>query len=123
MKSSVPVDALIVTGGISRFDKYGKPIATDMPMLYAWMDRRGFSYPSEDLGFKTLDGLADRGGRYWIATQEELLRIGGREAVEQRYLWISDCRSYYSVFSLEGPSPGGAATPSQTLNASPSGVE
>lgn len=68
----IPQDGEIVVRGGRSVDEYGSPVAFNEPMLFAWMDRRGFNYAKNKLSAATLADIAHRGGRYWIARTEEL---------------------------------------------------
>lgn len=79
--ADVPVGERIVVRGGTKLDELGHPVAHNESMAFAWMDRKGFNYADEDLSPATLDAIAARGGRYWIAAGWEIARkAGGREA-------------------------------------------
>jgi len=96
----VPPDAKIVVDGGTMHDEYGLPVAHNASTLFAWMDRKGFNYGSEELSVATLDGIAARGGRYWIAGPGELDRGGLRAAVEARYRLVARCPAGYALYDL-----------------------
>lgn len=80
----VPAGGRIVSRGGARTDEHGHPVAWNASMVFAWMDRKGFNYPADDAGIRTLDAIAARGGRYWIATPDD--RIPGLDAAPYRRL-------------------------------------
>ena len=71
-------------------------------MVFAWMDRKGFNYPVEDLSARTLDDLAARGGRYWIAGPEDRW-----SAIDtSRYRLLARCGDVeYALFDLRPDAP------------------
>jgi 4-amino-4-deoxy-L-arabinose transferase-like glycosyltransferase len=73
---AVPVDGRIVVRGGTKVDELGQPVAWNASLFFAWMDRRGFNYPMQDLSVETLEGLRARGGGYWIARQDEIDLLG-----------------------------------------------
>jgi len=104
----VPEDALIVTQGDTRYDARGRTGAFNIPMVFAWMDRKGFNYGSDELSIATLDGLAARGGRFWFAYGSDFQSPGFRAEVEHRYDLVARCQGDYSLYDLQRPP---AATP------------
>lgn len=103
-----PTDTIVTDGG-RRLDNEGYPISHNASMFFAWMDRRGFVYPEEDLAVGLLDDIARRGGRFWIASHDEL-DDGLREVAEQRYRMVADCTGGYTLFDL-GAAPRAPAAP------------
>ena len=75
-------------------------IAHNEPMMFAWMDRKGFNYANEDLRIETLDAIAARGGRYWVVGREELKQDDLERAANARYRRIAACRSLYYLYDL-----------------------
>ena len=109
LAGQIPADERIMTRGISSRDRYGLPIAYNDPLIFAWMDRKGFSYPREQLSREMLEDLAQRGGRYWIAHPEEL--DPGRSGFEpdRHYRQVGACENGYRLYDLNsspGPVPG-----------------
>lgn len=102
----VPPDGLIVVKGGRMFDELGHPVAFNEPMVFAWMDRKGFNYGLEDFGLDTLERIRARGGRYWFAETAELNRAGLAEQVARRYRLISGCGEEFRLYDLA--TPGGA---------------
>lgn len=98
----IPAGASIVARGGPMYDDEGMPVAHNESMLFAWLDRRGFTYGNEELSFPTLDGIAARGGRYWIAHPEETARRFVTQA-RGRYLEIDRCPDGYALFDLTQP--------------------
>ena len=75
-------------------------------MAFAWMDRRGFNYPIEDLAPTTLDALAARGGRYWLASPEDLDTAGVRAWADARYRRVATCGdAEYVLYDLRPALP------------------
>jgi 4-amino-4-deoxy-L-arabinose transferase-like glycosyltransferase len=96
----VPPNGRIVVRGGTSHDEYGRPVAHNESMAFAWMDRKGFNYADEDLGIDVLDRIAARGGRYWIVHRGELGEAL-RAAVESRYRRIDQCDGEYTLFDLD----------------------
>jgi hypothetical protein len=106
----VPADGRIVVRGGFMFDRYGRPVAHNESMAFAWMNRRGFNYGEEELSLETLDDIARRGGRYWIVRQSELRSSGLEDSAPSRYGLLARCRwedVEYSLYDLasEGDGP------------------
>ena len=98
----VPRGETIVAAGGRMVDERGRSLAHDRPMLFAWMDRRGFCYGDETLSIAKLDEIAQRGGRYWIVYRGELRAKGLRAQAEQRYRLVAKFGSTYSLYDLRG---------------------
>jgi 4-amino-4-deoxy-L-arabinose transferase-like glycosyltransferase len=96
----IPPDGRIVTRGGQVRDDDGMPVAHNESMLFAWLDRRGFTYGNEELSFDTLEGLRARGGRYWIAQPEETARKFMAQA-RGRYTELDSCPDGYALLDLE----------------------
>ncbi len=94
-----PSDTIVVDGG-AMFDEYGHPVAHNASMFFAWMDRKGFNYGTEELSFDTLDRIAAHGGRYWIAGDDELRGDHSRDAADRRYRAVARCAHGYSLYDL-----------------------
>ncbi|MFQ5666135.1 MAG: ArnT family glycosyltransferase [Candidatus Binatia bacterium] len=112
----VPRTAAIVANGGTMFDEYGRPVAHNEPMLFAWMDRKGFSYGAQELSTGTLDGIARRGGRYWIVRRDELKRDDLQRQVDALYERIASCHDTYYLYDLQ-PQRAGAAEPRMSVTA------
>ena len=67
----VPLEAKIVVRGGTRLDPHGHPVAYNMSMAFAWMDRKGFNYAREDYSITTLRSIAQKGGRYWFVEPDD----------------------------------------------------
>ena len=91
--AKVPSDARIVVRGDRKTDASGHPVAWNAPMVFAWMDRKGFNYPADDLSNQTLDAIAARGGRYWIATPVDT----APELDASRYRLLATCGDHEHV--------------------------
>ena len=98
----VPPSEMIVVKGGKKFDAKGYPVAYNEPMVFAWMDRKGFNYAPEDLRLETLEGLRNRGGRYWVMRESEIpgMPEGMMAEVEQRYTRIADGPGGYRLYDL-----------------------
>ena len=102
MAALVPADTRIVVRGGEKFDEYGRPVAFNEPMMFAWMDRKGFNYARSDLSIDTLNAIARRGGRYWIARAGELRRDQTlRESADRLYRRVANCTcGAYVIYDL-----------------------
>ncbi|MCA9254871.1 MAG: hypothetical protein KDA33_04505, partial [Phycisphaerales bacterium] len=103
---AIPSNGEIVVRGGRSVDEYGSPVAFNEPMLFAWMDRRGFNYPKDQLSVDKLDDIARRGGRYWIARADELDPNDGHGDLHDRYESIGACRCGALIaFDLDRKAP------------------
>jgi hypothetical protein len=74
------------------------------------MDPTGFIYPTETLSVPLLEQLARRGGRYWVASHDELAAHNLRQAAAARFRMLADCPGGYTLFDLGSPpAPAGAS--------------
>jgi hypothetical protein len=96
----VPPTASIVVHGGAMFDEYGRPVAHNESMVFAWMDRKGFNYASEELEIETLDSIAARGGRYWMVAHDELRRGNLADLASARYHLVASCDESYYLYDL-----------------------
>ncbi|MCG3198070.1 MAG: hypothetical protein GHCLOJNM_02564 [bacterium] len=102
----VPSDGLIVVKGGRMFDELGRRVAYNEPMVFAWMDRKGFNYGLEEFSLETLERIRGRGGRYWLAERSEVERAGLAEEVARRYRRIADCEGKFQLYDLATPPEG-----------------
>jgi 4-amino-4-deoxy-L-arabinose transferase-like glycosyltransferase len=98
----IPSGETIVTRGGMLRDDDGMPVAHNESMLFAWLDRRGFTYGNEELSFDTLERIRARGGRFWIAQPEETARRFIDQA-RGRYTEVDACPEGYALFDLATP--------------------
>lgn len=101
LRDAVPADGLIVVQGGAMFDEYGRPVAHNRPMAFAWMDRRGFNYGLEEASVATLEEIAARGGRYWVAAEDELEEGALKEAASH-FNQLATCDRGYVLYDLGG---------------------
>ncbi|HET8947806.1 MAG TPA: glycosyltransferase family 39 protein [Candidatus Polarisedimenticolia bacterium] len=102
----IPPEGRIVTRGGNLRDDDGMPVAHNESMLFAWLDRRGFTYGNEELSFNTLERIRARGGRFWIAHPDETARPFIARARE-RYTELDSCPDGYALFDLGTPAAPG----------------
>ncbi len=100
--SYVPPDGRIVLLGGNMYDEYGTPVAHNESMVFAWMDRKGFSYGEEERSVATLDAIAGRGGRFWIASKWEIERPNLRDTIDQHFRRLAACQDSYYLYDLQG---------------------
>ena len=100
----IPANGRIVARGGALRDESGRPVAHNESMLFAWLDRTGFSYGDEDLSIETLESIARRGGRYWIADRGRL-RGDLKKAVPGRFHLIDRCPDGYDLYDLSTDAP------------------
>ena len=104
----IPPDGRIVVRGGHLRSPGGYLVAHDRPMLFAWLDRKGFAYVQDDLSVQMLVGIAARGGRYWIAEANEL-QGPLRKQVAERFRLLAACDPGYYLYDLQSrpiASPG-----------------
>jgi 4-amino-4-deoxy-L-arabinose transferase-like glycosyltransferase len=98
--TQIPPEGRIVAQGGPVRGRYGNPVAHDQSMLFAWLDRKGFTYGNEELSVPVLTGIASRGGRYWIAESDEL-KGPLRQEVAERFRLLAQCESGYYLYDLQ----------------------
>jgi hypothetical protein len=103
----IPEGSMIVARGGSIADQDGYPTAHNQSMLFAWLDRRGFTYGNEELSIPLLEGISRRGGRYWIAESAELGGAMGA-GVARRFHLLDRCDTGYVLYDLGAPPDRGA---------------
>ena len=96
--------------------RYGNPVAHDQSMLFAWLDRKGFTYGDEELSIPVLTGIASRGGRYWIAEADEL---NGplRQEVAERFRLLALCEPEYYLYDLQSAPMGASGSANRGMDA------
>ena len=99
-----PSELIVVHGG-TMVDEYNHPVAHNESMVFAWMDRKGFNYGTQELSVETLDRLAARGGRYWVVQHDELKRNNLRALVGRRYRRVAACDDGYDLYDLHSRMP------------------
>jgi hypothetical protein len=97
----VPADGKIVVKGGRMFDELGHPVAWNEPMVFAWMDRKGFNYGLEELSLETIERIAKEGGRYWMVLRSDLEKAGIEAEAERRFRRVADCDGY-TLYDLSG---------------------
>lgn len=90
---------ILVRGGAGR-DQHGHPVAYDDSRVFAWMDRRGFTYPEEDAGLPTLERFAARGARFWLARPFELRDEAIRQRAGGRWRLVTECKGTLLLYDL-----------------------
>lgn len=98
--TQIPPEGRIVVRGGSMYGSYGNPVAHDQSMLFAWLDRKGFTYGDQELSITLLTAFASRGGRYWIAEADEL-RGPLRQRVAERFRLLAQCEPRYYLYDLQ----------------------
>lgn len=96
---AVPEGSAIVVHGGGMYDDQGTPVAHNESMMFAWLDRRGFTYGDEELSVPTLERIGARGGRYWIASPDEMHRASAAP-VRERFRMLDQCPDGYALFEL-----------------------
>ncbi len=104
IKHLVPPQAMIVVRGGRSVDEFSRPVAYNEPMLFAWLDRRGFNYAKDRLSIAELNQIADHGGRYWIARRSELEDADAADRLPERFTACGTCDcGDLIVFDLRRP--------------------
>jgi hypothetical protein len=98
--AQIPMGGRIVVRGGKMYGRYGHPAAHDQPMMFAWLDRKGFTYGDQELSIPLLTGIAARGGGYWIAEANEL-KGTLRQEVAERFRLLDRCEPGYYLFGLQ----------------------
>jgi hypothetical protein len=108
--TQIPVEGRIVVRGGPLYGRYGHRVAHDQSMLFAWLDRKGFTYADQELSIPRLAEIAARGGRYWIAEDWEL-KGTLRDEIAKRFRLLAQCEPGYYLYDLQSApmvSPGPA---------------
>ena len=88
----VPAGTLIAASGGFRIGPTGRPAASDAPYMFYWMDRKGFSIANEDQSVASLERVATRGARYFVAEKDAVATAPGFEtALKGRYKLVDEC--------------------------------
>jgi len=114
--TQIPPEGQIVARGGAMRGRYGNPVAHDQSMLFAWLDRKGFTYGNEELSIPMLAGIVARGGRYWIAEADEI-KGPLREEVASRFPLLAQCEPGYYLYDLQFPPMGSPASASPGMGA------
>jgi hypothetical protein len=114
--TEIPPEGRIVAHGGAMRGRYGNPVAHDQSMLFAWLDRKGFTYGDEELSIPVLTGIASRGGRYWIAEADEL---NGplRQEVAERFRLLALCEPEYYLYDLQSAPMGASGSANRGMDA------
>jgi hypothetical protein len=99
---------IVVRGGEVAHPRYGTPVAHNRSVLFAWMDRKGFTYGDEELSVDALTAISARGGRYWIAEAGELAERDAGGALATRFARVDECGSagfLFDLLALPAPTP------------------
>jgi hypothetical protein len=97
--AAIPEGSAIVVHGGGMYDDQGTPVAHNESMMFAWLDRRGFTYGDEELSVETLERIGARGGRFWIASPDEMRRMSAAP-VRDRFQRLDQCPDGYALFDL-----------------------
>lgn len=97
-------ERIVVRGGIAS-DGKGHTIAHNESMMFAWMDRKGFNYANEELSIETLEAIAARGGRYWVAERQALGGSNFEQLVDARFRRVAACENAYYLYDLRSNQP------------------
>jgi hypothetical protein len=114
--TQIPPEGRIVVRGGAMHGRYGNPVAHDQSMLFAWLDRRGFTYGNEELSIPVLTGIAARRGRYWIAEAWELKGALRQEAAV-RFRLLAQCEPGYYLYDLQSAPMGPPGSPNWGMGA------
>jgi hypothetical protein len=96
----IPPGAWLLVRGGARLDPHGHPVAYNDSRVFAWMDRRGFTYAEEDAGLATVERFAARGARFWLARPFELRDEAIRRRASERWRLVTECRGTLLLYDL-----------------------
>jgi 4-amino-4-deoxy-L-arabinose transferase-like glycosyltransferase len=104
----IPPGAWLLVRGGARLDPHGHPVAYNDSRVFAWMDRRGFTYAAEDAGLATVERFAARGARFWLARPFELRDEAVRRRADERWRLVTECKGTLLLYDLraDGRLPG-----------------
>ncbi|GAB4374552.1 MAG: hypothetical protein Kow0062_12690 [Acidobacteriota bacterium] len=74
LAAMIPPHDLIAVRGAPATDDEGNPVAWDESPLFAFLDRRGFTFPAGEWSVDTLARLAERGARWHVIPRRVLAR-------------------------------------------------
>ena len=92
----IPEGVLIVASGGASRDDTGKPVAYNASYMFFWLDRKGFSIPSDRYSLEAAEALVRRGARYFVL-EKETLKDAARflEDVKSRAVLLAECPEAY----------------------------
>ncbi|HEY0515377.1 MAG TPA: glycosyltransferase family 39 protein, partial [Thermoanaerobaculia bacterium] len=96
----VPPGAWLLVRGGAKLDPHGHPVAYDDSRVFAWMDRRGFTYPEEDANLQTIERFAARGARFWLARPTELRDGALRRQAAEHWRLVTACQDTLLLYDL-----------------------
>ncbi len=88
----IPEGALIVASGGASRDETGKPVAYNASYMFFWLDRKGFSIPSDGYSLEAVEALVRRGARYFVL-ERETVKNAPRflEDLKSKAVLLSEC--------------------------------
>jgi 4-amino-4-deoxy-L-arabinose transferase-like glycosyltransferase len=75
----LPEGGLILASGGPKYDPMGLPVAYNASYFFYWLDRKGFNIPIEDQSLMTINELAKKGARVFVAERVQLDKAKGLE--------------------------------------------
>ena len=81
----------VIVGGGPEFDEFGRPVAYNDPMMFAWMNVKGFNYPLDSATPQMIDEFVKKGAAIWIARNEEIESPGLSAYVTSRWDKLNTC--------------------------------
>jgi hypothetical protein len=95
-KRFIPERALILASGGVSIGQTGRPTAYNASYMFFWLDRKGFSIPSDQQSSENVQNFIERGASYFVLEKNDAKKKPGFEdEMEKRYSLIAECREAY----------------------------
>jgi len=95
-KPLIPEGSLILASGGNSKDETGRPVASNIPYMFFWLDRKGFNVPVEQQSLGAVQGFMRRGARYFVLEREAArAKPGFKEELEKSFSLIAECEEAY----------------------------
>ncbi len=99
----VPKTARIAAWGSRSFSAPGRIVAYNVPWMFYWMDREGFSIPEDSQTVATVDSVARQGAEFYVEYLAGSQRTPGfHEALRKRYTMLDSCGEHL-LYSIRTP--------------------
>ncbi len=99
--TNVPVTSRIACWGSHSRSALDRIVAYNVPWMFFWMDRKGFSVPEDFQSVTTLDSVAQLGAEYYVEFLPGAARTPGfHQALRERYTMLDSCGAHV-LYSLK----------------------
>jgi len=96
-KPQIPEGSLILCSGGTSRDETGKPVAYSASYMFFWLDRKGFSIPSDGYSLDAVESFVRRGARYFVLEKAGAGAAppGFLEGLKARATLLAECPEAY----------------------------